>query len=60
MRKLNLKKIHNEAGRIVTGDTKRVSIDSLIHETGWKSLLNRGKKQHKLPQRVHDEQKTSY
>ena len=29
-----LEKIQNEAARIVTGATKLVSIDSLIHETG--------------------------
>ena len=61
MKKMNLKNIHNEGARIVTGDTKRVSIESLNHETGWKSLLNRRKKQkHKLPQRAHDEKMTSY
>ena len=42
-----LEKIQNEAARIVTGATKLVSIDSLSHETGWETLLNRRQK-HKL------------
>ena len=43
----DLEKIQNEAARIVTGATKLVSINSLIQETGWETLLNRRKK-HKL------------
>ena len=42
-----LDKIQNEAARIVTGATKLVSINSLIKETGWETLLTRRKK-HKL------------
>ena len=42
-----LEKIQYEAARIVTGATKLVSINSLIHETGWETLLDRRKK-HKL------------
>ena len=37
----------NEAACIVTGATKLDSIDSLIHETGYETLLNR-KQNHKL------------
>ena len=44
---MNLKKNQNEAARSVTGATKLVSIDSLSHETGWETLLNR-KQKHKL------------
>ena len=36
-----------EAARIATGATKLVSINSLIHETSWETLLDRRKK-HKL------------
>ena len=36
----DLEKIQNEAARIVTGATKLVSINSLIQETGWETLLN--------------------
>ena len=43
----DLEKIQNEASRIVTGATKSVSINSLIQETGWETLLNHRKK-HKL------------
>ena len=43
----DLEKIQNEAARIITGATKLVSINSLIHETGWETLWNRRKK-HKL------------
>ena len=39
-----LEKNQNEAARIVTGATKLVSIDSLSHETGWETLLNRRQK----------------
>ncbi|MES9994358.1 MAG: reverse transcriptase family protein [Candidatus Thiodiazotropha sp.] len=42
-----LEKIQNEAARIVSGATKLVSINALIHECGWETLLNRRKK-HKL------------
>ena len=42
-----MKKIQYEAARIVTGATKLVSLNSLIHETGWETLLGRRKK-HKL------------
>ncbi|MES9994058.1 MAG: hypothetical protein ABW098_19070, partial [Candidatus Thiodiazotropha sp.] len=42
-----LEQIQNEAARIVTGATKLVSINSLMHETGWETLSARRKK-HKL------------
>ena len=42
-----LEQIQNEAARIVTGATKLVSINSLLHETGWETLSARRKK-HKL------------
>ena len=39
-----LEQIQYEAARIVTGSTKLVSINSLIYETGWETLLDRRKK----------------
>ena len=45
----NLKKIQNEAARIVTGATKFVSLEALYIDTVWKSLETRRKK-HKLIQ----------
>ena len=42
-----LEKIQNEAARIVTGETKLASIQSLLSDTGWESLTSRREK-HKL------------
>ena len=42
-----LEKIQNEAGRIVIGATKLISIDKLHQETGWESLSSR-RRNHKL------------
>ena len=42
-----LEKIQNEAARIVTGATKLASIQSLLSDTGWESLISRREK-HKL------------
>ncbi|MEW8548357.1 MAG: hypothetical protein AB2693_33045 [Candidatus Thiodiazotropha sp.] len=33
-----LEKIQNEAARIVSGATKLVSINALIHECGWETV----------------------
>ena len=38
-----IEKIQNEAGRIVTGATKLISLDKLQQETGWESLSSRRK-----------------
>ena len=43
----DLEKIQNEAARIVMGETKLASIQSLLSDTGWKSLTSRREK-HKL------------
>ena len=43
MNQRTLKKIKNEAARIVTGATKLVSIESLLSETGWETLAKRRK-----------------
>ena len=45
--KYELDKIQNEAGRIVTGATKLISINELLLETGWETLAARRRK-HKL------------
>jgi hypothetical protein len=45
--KEDLQKIQNEAGRIVSGATKLVSINELHNELGWESLSERRRK-HKL------------
>ena len=42
-----LKSIHNEAGRIVSGATKLCSIEKLLAELGWETLQERRTK-HKL------------
>ena len=44
-----LEKLNIEAGRIVTGATKLVSINSLYRETGWETLQQR-RNNHKLIQ----------
>ena len=45
--KQDIEKIKIEAARIVTGETKLVSINSLYEETGWDTLETR-RKNHKL------------
>lgn len=45
--KNQLDKIQNEAGRIVTGTTKLISIAELNRETGWETLAERRRK-HRL------------
>ena len=45
--KLELEKIQHEAGRIVTGATKLISINDLYAETCWETLSSRRRK-HKL------------
>ena len=42
-----LEKNQNEAARIVTGATKLASVQSLLSDTGWRSLTSRREK-HKL------------
>ena len=42
-----LEKIQHEAGRIVTGTTKLVSIEKLYTETGWEPLSSR-RRSHRL------------
>ena len=42
-----LEKVQVEAARIVTGETKLVSLDMLYRETGWETLESR-RRYHKL------------
>ena len=42
-----LKKLQNEAARIVTGLTRSISLENLYRECGWKSLFGR-RNNHKL------------
>jgi hypothetical protein len=44
-KKIKLERIQYEAARIVTGLTRSVSINNLIHEIGWMSLDDRRKMQ---------------